>query len=99
MLVKALRRAGQLPLFQQRYIPDTLIGFLMLFPMWVLLAEQQMSERWCLIGFNLRATTQSPQSGAATEFARHNWVGGGQHNFNSSVKDFVQTNFGLRYAF
>jgi hypothetical protein len=31
--------------------------------------------------------------------AGYNWVGGGNHNFNSSVKDFVQTNFGLRYAF
>jgi hypothetical protein len=31
--------------------------------------------------------------------ASYNWVEGGNHNFNSSVKDFVQTNFGLRYAF
>jgi hypothetical protein len=31
--------------------------------------------------------------------AGYNWVGGGNHNFNSSVKDFVQTNFGLRFAF
>jgi hypothetical protein len=31
--------------------------------------------------------------------ATYNWVGGGQHNFNSSVKDFIQTNFGLRFAF
>ena len=31
--------------------------------------------------------------------AGYNWVGGGNHNFNSSVKDFVQVNFGLRYAF
>jgi hypothetical protein len=31
--------------------------------------------------------------------AGYNWVGGGQHSFNSSVKDFVQANFGLRYAF
>jgi hypothetical protein len=31
--------------------------------------------------------------------ASYNWVSGGQHNFNSSVKDFVQTNFGLRFAF
>jgi hypothetical protein len=31
--------------------------------------------------------------------ATYNWVGGGQHNFNSAVKDFIQTNFGLRYAF
>jgi hypothetical protein len=31
--------------------------------------------------------------------AGYNWVGGGQHSFNSSVKDFVQVNFGLRYAF
>jgi hypothetical protein len=31
--------------------------------------------------------------------ADYNWVAGGQHNFNSSVKNFVQTNFGLRFAF
>jgi hypothetical protein len=31
--------------------------------------------------------------------AGYNWVGGGNHNFNSSVKDFVQVNFGLRWAF
>jgi hypothetical protein len=31
--------------------------------------------------------------------ASYNWVEGGNHNFNSSVKDFVQTNFGVRYAF
>jgi hypothetical protein len=31
--------------------------------------------------------------------ASYNWVEGGNHNFNSSVKDFVQTNFGLRFAF
>ena len=31
--------------------------------------------------------------------AGYNWVGGGNHNFNSSVKNFVQVNFGLRYAF
>jgi hypothetical protein len=31
--------------------------------------------------------------------AGYNWVGGGQHNFNSSVKDFIQANFGFRYAF
>ena len=31
--------------------------------------------------------------------AGYNWVGGGQHSFNSSVKDFIQTNFGLRWAF
>jgi hypothetical protein len=31
--------------------------------------------------------------------AGYNWVGGGNHNFNSSVKDFVQANFGLRFAF
>jgi hypothetical protein len=31
--------------------------------------------------------------------ADYNWVSGGNHNFNSGVKDFVQVNFGLRYAF
>jgi len=31
--------------------------------------------------------------------AGYNWVSGGQHSFNSSVKDFIQVNFGLRYAF
>jgi hypothetical protein len=31
--------------------------------------------------------------------AGYNFVGGGQHSFNSSVKDFVQANFGLRWAF
>ena len=31
--------------------------------------------------------------------AGYNWVEGGQHSFNSSVKDFIQANFGLRYAF
>jgi hypothetical protein len=40
----------------------------------------------------------SPHWGIFGE-ATYNWVGGGQHNFNSSVKDFVQTNFGLRFAF
>jgi hypothetical protein len=40
----------------------------------------------------------SPHWGIFGE-ATYNWVGGGQHNFNSSVKDFVQTNFGFRFAF
>jgi hypothetical protein len=31
--------------------------------------------------------------------ASYNFVGGGDHNFNSSVKDFIQTNFGVRFAF
>ena len=31
--------------------------------------------------------------------AGYNFVGGGNHNFNSSLKNFVQTNFGLRFAF
>lgn len=31
--------------------------------------------------------------------ASYNWVDGGNHSINSGVKDFVQTNFGLRYAF
>jgi hypothetical protein len=31
--------------------------------------------------------------------AGYNWVGGGEHSFNSSVKDFVQANFGFRFAF
>ncbi|MBV9642854.1 MAG: hypothetical protein JO334_04710 [Verrucomicrobia bacterium] len=31
--------------------------------------------------------------------AGYNWVGGGSHNVNSGVKDFIQVNFGLRYAF
>ena len=31
--------------------------------------------------------------------ADYNWVSGGNHNFNSGVKDFIQVNFGLRYAF
>jgi hypothetical protein len=31
--------------------------------------------------------------------ADYNWVSGGQHNFNSSVKNFIQANFGFRYAF
>ena len=40
----------------------------------------------------------SPHWGVFGE-ATYNWVGGGEHNFNSSVKDFVQTNFGFRFAF
>jgi hypothetical protein len=40
----------------------------------------------------------SPHWGIFGE-ATYNWVGGGQHNFNSSVKDFVQANFGFRFAF
>ena len=40
----------------------------------------------------------SPHWGIFGE-ATYNWVGGGQHNFNSSVKNFVQTNFGFRFAF
>jgi len=40
----------------------------------------------------------SPHWGIFGE-ATYNWVGGGQPNFNSSVKNFVQTNFGLRFAF
>ena len=31
--------------------------------------------------------------------AGYNWVAGGNHERNSGVKDFVQVNFGLRYAF
>ena len=40
----------------------------------------------------------TPHIGAFGE-ADYNWVGGGQHSFNSSVKDFIQVNFGLRFAF
>src|ERR1700748_1275404 len=40
----------------------------------------------------------SPHWGIFGE-ATYNWVGGGQHNFNSSVKNFIQTNFGFRFAF
>jgi hypothetical protein len=40
----------------------------------------------------------TPHIGIFGEVA-YNWVGGGQHNFNSSVKGFIQTNFGLRFAF
>ena len=46
-------------------------------------------------GFEYRFTPHIGIFGEAT----YNWAGGGQHNFNSSVKDFVQTNFGLRFAF
>ena len=46
-------------------------------------------------GFEYRFTPHIGIFGEAT----YNWVAGGQHNVNSSVKDFVQTNFGLRYAF
>jgi hypothetical protein len=31
--------------------------------------------------------------------ASYNFVGGGNHNSNSSLKDFIQTNFGFRFAF
>jgi len=31
--------------------------------------------------------------------AGYNWVAGGNHERNSGVKDFVQVNFGLRFAF
>src|ERR1700746_1002073 len=40
----------------------------------------------------------NPHIGVFSE-AGYNWVGGGQHSFNSSVKDFIQVNFGLRFAF
>jgi hypothetical protein len=46
-------------------------------------------------GFEYRFTPHIGIFGEAT----YNWVAGGQHNFNSSVKDFVQTNVGLRFAF
>jgi hypothetical protein len=46
-------------------------------------------------GFEYRFT---PHVGVFGE-AGYNWVGGGNHSINSGVKDFVQTNFGLRYAF
>jgi hypothetical protein len=46
-------------------------------------------------GFEYRFT---PNIGIFGE-AGYNWVGGGQHNFNSGVKDFVQANFGFRFAF
>jgi hypothetical protein len=46
-------------------------------------------------GFEYRFT---PHIGIFGE-ADYNWVSGGQHNFNSSVKNFIQTNFGFRYAF
>jgi hypothetical protein len=31
--------------------------------------------------------------------AGYNWVGGGNFNRNGGIKDFIQVNFGLRYAF
>ena len=31
--------------------------------------------------------------------AGYNWVGGGNYNRNGGIKDFIQVNFGLRYAF
>ena len=31
--------------------------------------------------------------------ASYNFVGGGNHNSNSSLKNFIQTNFGFRFAF
>jgi hypothetical protein len=31
--------------------------------------------------------------------ASYDFVGGGGHNFNSSLKNFIQTNFGMRFAF
>jgi hypothetical protein len=31
--------------------------------------------------------------------AGYNFVGGGDHNSNSSLKNFIQTNFGVRFAF
>jgi hypothetical protein len=40
----------------------------------------------------------TPHIGVFSE-AGYNWVGGGQHSVNSSVKDFIQVNFGLRFAF
>jgi hypothetical protein len=46
-------------------------------------------------GFEYRFTPHIGMFGEAT----YNWASGGQHNFNASVKNFVQTNFGLRYAF
>ena len=46
-------------------------------------------------GFEYRFTPHIGFFGEAT----YNWVSGGQHNFNSGVKDFIQTNFGFRYAF
>ena len=46
-------------------------------------------------GFEYRFTPHIGIFGEAT----YNWLSGGQHNFNSSVKDLIQTNFGFRYAF
>ena len=46
-------------------------------------------------GFEYRFTPHIGIFGEAT----YNWLSGGQHNFNSSVKDFIQTHFGCRYAF
>jgi len=46
-------------------------------------------------GFEYRFTPHIGLFGEAT----YNWVSGGQHNFNSWVKDFVGTNVGFRYAF
>ena len=46
-------------------------------------------------GFEYRFT---PHIGIFGE-ADYNWVSGGQHKFNSSIKNFIQSNFGFRYAF
>ena len=46
-------------------------------------------------GFEYRFTPHIGIFGEAT----YNWLSGGQHTFNASGKDFIQTNFGCRYAF
>jgi hypothetical protein len=54
---------------------------------------------WKYAGFRFQGSglDLSTQTGIFGE-ADYNWVSGGNHNFNSGVKDFVQVNFGLRYA-
>jgi hypothetical protein len=46
-------------------------------------------------GFEYRFTHNIAVFGEAS----YNFVGGGNHNFNSSLKNFIQTNFGFRFAF
>ena len=46
-------------------------------------------------GFEYRFTPHIGIFGEAT----YNWLSGGQHEFNASGKDFIQTNFGARFAF
>jgi hypothetical protein len=72
--------------------------------------SSEVNQRFSSASFNVSNNRVLGNTGGGLEYrftphigifgeASYNFVGGGQHSFNSSVKDFVQANFGLRYAF